>query len=139
MAMQWRSVFCRHPRVLAGLFAIYWLAMFLATHMEMPEVKSAPQHTDKAVHLVMYAGFAFLLSAWRSARKPETPKLALLVFAAAAIYAALDEILQIPIESRTADVWDFVTDLIGASLGLLLFWLVRKKLAWLWEPAEDMG
>jgi VanZ family protein len=137
MANSWRGMMSRHPRALGGLFAVYWLAMFLATHLEMPkEVELAPQNTDKAVHLVMYGGFAFLLASWRSAKAIWNSKLAWLIFAAAAIYAALDELLQIPIESRSADVWDFVMDLTGAALGLIVFGVFRRKFRTFWETDE---
>ncbi len=137
MTIRWRGVLSRHPRVLAGLFAAYWLTIFVLTHMPMPEVEGVPRNTDKFVHFVFYGGFVWFLSLWLSARKFWNGKLAILIFAAAAIYAALDEILQIPIESRTADVWDFVMDVVGASLALLLFSLVRVKLDWLWDGAEQ--
>jgi VanZ family protein len=138
MAIRWRGVMSRYPRVLAGLFAVYWLAMFLATHLEMPkQVELAPQNTDKLVHLVMYGGFTFLLASWRSARADWNLKLARLIFAVAAIYAAVDELLQIPIESRSADIWDFFMDLTGAILGLILFGVFRRKFRTFWETDEQ--
>ena len=133
MTIRWRGVLQRHPRVLAGLFAAYWLSIFVLTHIPMPEVEDVPQNTDKFVHFVFYGGFVWFLSLWLSAWKPWNGKLRVAHLSAAAVYAALDEIMQIPIESRTADVWDFVMDLVGASLGLLLFSLVRRKLPWLWD------
>jgi VanZ family protein len=133
---RFRGLFSRHPRALAGLFSAYWFAMFLATHIEMPHVESAPQNTDKLVHLVMYAGFAFLLSLWLSARKPVTGKTLLLVLGAAISYGVLDELLQIPTQTRSAEVWDFVMDLLGTLLGLLTFWLFHRRFAWFWTQPE---
>ena len=137
MTGRWRGWLSRHPRVLGGLFAAYWLAMFLATHLPMPEVESAPRFTDKIVHLVMYAGFTFLLALWITSKKPESPHLKWLVLGAAVIYGALDELLQAPLESRSADFWDFMMDAIGAAIGLLVFTAVRSKLAWLWAANDQ--
>jgi VanZ family protein len=139
MASRWQGWLSRHSRVLGGLFAAYWLLMFLATHLPMPHVESAPRFTDKVVHLVMYAGFTFLLSLWIMSKKPESPHLKWLVLGTAVVYAALDELLQVPLESRSADVWDFMMDVIGAALGLLLFAAVRSKLAWLWATNEEQA
>ncbi len=136
MTIQWRGILPRHPRVLAGLFAAYWIAIFTLTHIPMPEVEGVPQNTDKFVHFVFYGGFVWCLSLWLSAWNDWNAKLALLILAAAAVYAALDEVLQIPIESRTGDVWDFAMDVVGASLALMLFSLVRMKLGWLWDGPE---
>ncbi len=122
---------------LGVLFAAYWGAMFLATHIELPQVESAPNNTDKLVHLVMYAGFAFLLSLWLSTRGAFTRKTMLFVFVAAIVYAALDELLQRLTPARSAEVWDFVMDGLGALLGLLMFWAFRRKFPWLWRLEES--
>jgi VanZ family protein len=132
----WRGVFARHSRALGVLFVLCWCAMFAATHMPMPKVEAAPQNTDKVVHLVMYASFAFLLALWLSVRKPWTRKTLLMVFGTATLYAALDEILQIPLESRSADVWDFVMDLLGAAIGLAMMSAVHRRYPVLWETSS---
>lgn len=137
MKDRWRGVLTRHPRILAGVFALYWAAIFTVTHMEMPQVEAAPQNTDKLVHLVMYGGFAFLLAAWLTSRNVPRGKVLWITLGMAVVYGALDELLQIPIESRSADVWDFVMDLCGAVLGLLLFVAVRPKLEWLYRTDEQ--
>ena len=135
MTSRWRGAVSRHPRVLGFLCGAYWLAMFLATHIKLPEVESAPKNTDKVVHLVMYAGLTFLLSSWLSARRPGSGRLVLPVLAAAVIYAVLDELLQMLTETRTADFWDFVMDVLGAVLGLVLFGAFRAKFSSLWDAA----
>ena len=130
----WQGWVPRHPRALGGLFALYWLAMFLATHIPMPPVESVPNNTDKLVHLVMYAGFAFLFALWLSARQAHPTHLIWKVLGASILYGMLDELLQIPIESRSADIWDFVMDQIGAVIGWGCFRFSRLKANWLWEP-----
>jgi VanZ like family len=131
---RWRGWVSRHSRALGVLFGTYWLAMFLATHIELPRVESAPKNTDKAVHLVMYAGFAFLLCLWLSAKGLPSRKILVLVFLAAVLYAGLDEILQTLTATRTAELWDFVMDLFGSILGLSAYYIVRRSGSSLWEP-----
>lgn len=136
MRKGFRGVFARHSCALGVLFVLFWCAMFVATHIPMPQVEAAPQNTDKVVHLVMYAGFAFLLSLWLSVRKPWTRKTLVRVFVTAIVYAALDEILQMPLESRSADVWDFVMDLLGAAIGLAMMLAVHRRYPMLWETSS---
>lgn len=133
MRNRWQGVVSRHSRGLGVLFALYWCAMFAATHVEIPKVPSAPTNTDKLVHLIMYAGFAFLLSLWLSAKKIFTRRTMLFVASAAMSYGILDELLQMLTPSRTADVWDFWMDALGAIIGLLMFWLLHQKFPWLWR------
>lgn len=135
MTSRWRGGLSRHPRVLGFLLGVYWLAMFLATHIQLPEVESAPKNTDKVVHLAMYAGLTFLLSSWLSARRPGSGRLVVPVLAAAVVYAGLDESLQMLTETRTADFWDFVMDVLGAVLGVGLFGAFRAKFSPLWEAS----
>jgi len=133
---RWRGTILRSPRILGVLFAAYFLAMFLATHVELPQVETAPRNTDKLVHLVMYGGFAFLLALWRSSRNLEIRAIFWQVLTAAVLYAAADELLQIPIPSRSADFWDFVMDLIGAILGLVVFAFFRSRFQGLWAKED---
>lgn len=133
MRDRFRGALARHRRALGVLWVLYWCAMFVATHIELPQTDSAPQNTDKVVHLVMYLGFAFLLSIWLSTRRAFTRMTALFVVGLAVGYAVLDELLQTLTESRSAEAWDFVMDLLGAILGLGMFWLTHRKFPWLWE------
>jgi VanZ family protein len=118
------------------VLAAYGIAMFLATHVPLPKVKVGPHNTDKAVHLAMYLGFAFLFSLWLSVRKPWSRKSAILVLAVSIVYAAVDELLQMPMKSRSADVRDFVMDALGAMLGLLAFWVFHRKYPGPWATEE---
>jgi VanZ family protein len=133
MQNHWQGVLRRHRRALGVIFALYWCAMFVATHIPLPQVDAAPQNTDKLVHLVMYAGFAFLFSLWLSARTSWSRKIMLVVLCTSIGYAALDEILQMPLESRSAEVWDFVMDLLGAAMGLGMMSAVHRRYPQLWE------
>lgn len=43
------------------------------------------------------------------------------LFVVAACYGAVDELGQIPIPGRHADIWDWVADMLGAVAGLAAY------------------
>ena len=107
----------------------YWSALFISTHIPMPELGSLPQNSDKLMHFVAYAGLAFLLGARVSVSSPLTGKLAGKIFAITSVYAVIDELLQtIPFLHRTGDPFDALADCLGSVIGLLLLFLVRTWL-----------
>jgi VanZ family protein len=116
------SVRRRAPWLL-GILALYWLALFIATHL--PRVPSLRvQHSDKLVHFAVFAILGFLLTALfpRLHRRWEWNVVWATIFASA--YAAFDEYSQ-PAVGRTADVWDWVADSLGAVCGALVCLAVR--------------
>jgi len=78
---------------------------------------------DKFLHLIEYAIFGFLLARAVSFDAKPDRKIAfsiLIIFLAVA-WGALDEYHQSFVETRDANVWDFVFDCCGAGLGNFLF------------------
>jgi len=102
---------------LTGLI-VYWAALFVSTHIPLP--KSGSQVNDKTAHLVAYGLLAFLLAAVLS-RKFRPLPLAALAMGVAATYGAVDELLQLLVSSRTADVSDWLADVTGAAIGTAVF------------------
>jgi VanZ family protein len=83
---------------------------------------------DKALHATEYAGFALLLCRalrgeglrwWRSVA------LALLL---ASTYAATDEWHQLFVAGRTADVADWLADVVGAAAGSSIYRLIIERI-----------
>jgi VanZ family protein len=77
---------------------------------------------DKVEHVVAYASIAglFLLSLKRPAR----PALLLIGLGALAVIGALDETTQ-PLVNRTADLWDYASDLTGIAIAGVVFLIAR--------------
>jgi VanZ family protein len=112
---------------------IYWTILFTATTLP---VESVPTFaiSDKINHLVAY----FILSALLYLtliyqRKSKTlfthaPSAAILI---ASVYGALDEIHQIFIPGRFADILDWLADFVGSLLGVLLISYLIKKLKYI--------
>lgn len=112
---------------LAGLI-VYWGLCFIITHVPLSALggigHSDIPHRDKLAHLVLYSGLAWLLSwvftlvGWKLAVRTT-------VFLVVVGYGALDEWLQSFIPSRSMDFADWLADVAGACLGMILFelWL----------------
>ena len=125
----------RHHRVFGILLACYWGMLFLGTHIPLPRLGELPKHSDKGMHLIAYAGLSFLLLLWISTVRKLEFRHFVIVFAVTALYAAADELMQIPV-NRTCDIYDALADCLGSVIGLLLAVVVRKVLLRYWEPAE---
>jgi VanZ family protein len=97
--------------------AVYWVAMFAATHV--PRIPAALQMpgSDKWQHLAAYAGLSFLLSAWKSLDQPLSWGRALRILGIVAGYGAFDELSQIPV-GRDAELLDWFADVIGGAGGI---------------------
>jgi len=103
---------------------VYWVFLFIGTHLPADRIFIPLHLSDKVLHVIAFAGLSFLI-AW--AVPTNDAKLYRNTFVAALIavvYAALDELLQIPV-GRTADWLDFAADCVGVSIGLGSYTFVR--------------
>jgi VanZ family protein len=118
------------PAVLISLALAYWLLLFVLTHVPIrPSSEPGKGSLDKLWHVLAFAGLAFLLCLVGASRRWPRGGLSLAVLAAIGAYGLLDELTQSWIPQRSADVRDWVADLLGAGLGLSAYSLV----AVLWE------
>jgi len=82
----------------------------------------APEDTDKLVHLVAFAALVFPLA--------HTGRFGLLpVFVGASAFGGAIELIQ-PSFSRSADVSDWVADVVGVAMGIgcgLLYRRIRRR------------
>jgi VanZ family protein len=107
----------RARRAVCLILAAYWIALVYGTHRA--GLPSMPTNFDKVLHFSAYAGLAFLLSIsvfW--SRKVRWWHF-VTVFIAVAAFGATDELTQPPF-GRTADWYDWYSDLGGAFVGVLL-------------------
>ena len=109
-----------------NVLILYWLVMFLASHVKLRDTVEVFHVRDKVLHFVAYAGLAFLAAAYLRFRKGGIGWLDVVgVWTLAVSYGVLDEITQIPV-GRTADPLDWLADAAGAAAGLLTFFAVRR-------------
>jgi len=79
-----------------------------------------PKVNDKLLHLGAYAGLAFLLAAALTACRLKRGTL-LITLAVAAVYGCVDEVSQMLVKGRDADIADWAADVFGAGVGALAF------------------
>jgi VanZ family protein len=111
-------------RVSTLVLAVYWLAMFVATHMPGGTGPGVNHPYDKLGHAGLYGLLAFLLC-WTvvGVRHIRLGTFAVL-WGVAMAYGAMDEFSQQLVPDRDASLADWVADAIGSGLGLVGFFLL---------------
>jgi VanZ family protein len=112
------------------LLLYYWLPLiaYLAlivvqSHYPTPEAVPRLPYFDLLLHIGGYGLLGLLLCRAYRSRWPEASRrsLARSAVLTAALFGLSDEIHQSFIPLRTADAWDVVADVIGAALGVGLY------------------
>ena len=94
------------------------LTLTVAMLWPMKAPPQAPDGSDKLVHLIAFAALAFPLA--RTGRIGLVP-----VFVGASAFGALIEVIQ-PTFGRSADMQDWIADIAGVVLGIVLALLYRR-------------
>ena len=96
---------------------VYWATLCLGTHLPGGVIVTPPV-SDKVLHFAAYAGLGFLLAllAPRLGLRGWRVYAALLLIAVC--YGAIDELGQIPVPGRNADMADWAADMLGVAAGL---------------------
>jgi VanZ family protein len=106
---------------------VYVAAIFYLGLIPVPRVETGFVPADKVAHLVAFGGMQWLflraLSFFRARGRFQIA--ATVGFAAFA--GLLLELAQALVPHRSADVWDFVADSLGAVLGGGLSWLLLRR------------
>ena len=104
------------------LTIIVTLALTLAMLWPLEAPPPAPEGSDKLVHLLAFAALAFPLA--------RTGRIGLLpVFIGASAFGGIIELIQ-PSFNRSADINDWVADVVGVVLGIgcgLLYYRIRRR------------
>ena len=121
-----RRVFSKVARAATVVLALYWLLIFVGTHLPttaMPDISMS----DKLCHALAFCGLSFLL-AW--ALPSQGKRLTHVVWAGlvALAYGCADELTQYFIPGRMCDFWDLVADGAGIIIGLSCYVVLRELL-----------
>ena len=112
-------------RIAIVALLIYWVLLFIGTHIPPNSKLLAKVHeNDKAFHALAFAGLSFLMAWAIPTDRARLHKNTLLAAFVAVVYAAMDELLQIPV-GRSADWKDFAADCIGILTGLTVYTIAR--------------
>jgi VanZ family protein len=97
------------------------------THFPKLRLEGVPGD-DKTAHVLAYALLAFLIWQFRAARaRPIRAGFVLKAWGLVAAYATVDELTQ-PLVGRSADIYDWLADLAGATAALaILEWRRRAR------------
>lgn len=107
-------------------FAVYALALFVATHWPRLAIDSPVRGTDKIIHAAVFCIWTLLLAGATStpSRRASLGRLGLI----AALYACVDEGLQaIPALGRTCSWADLLANFGGVGIGLVILTVARRK------------
>ena len=112
----------RKPHTLLLLVATagYWLVIFSGTHVPGNQ-SSGGGHSDKVAHFSAFAGLAFLLCCTVACFRPMRPAYYGAILGLVACYGMFDELTQLLVRYRTADPLDWLADMCGAIMGMLIF------------------
>jgi VanZ family protein len=114
------------------VLAVYWVALFVGTHVPVPPDIVQLAGSDKTLHFLAYLGLSLLIAV--CVRPQAWSYLWLLL--GLSVYGALDELLQIPV-NRSAEAADWLADVAGAAAGLGAFALGRVVCAALRQRSRD--
>ena len=103
--------------------AVYWLGLFVATHLPPRHVPPIPVN-DKIEHVGGFTILAMLLSILIDRRS--ATRAFLIVVGICLIYGALDEWTQ-PFVGRSCDLRDWLADSCGAIVGSLFGLLITRR------------
>lgn len=126
----------RTARTATCLAIVAWCALFVVTHLPRTPQVTEFRGLDKAFHFAAFAGLAFLCCWAVSSRRRLTFAAYGWIVGVLAIYAAADELLQIPLPRRNADPLDWLADTAGAACGVAVFALFVRWTAGRRKPAD---
>ena len=114
--------FFRNPwmrRLALTVLVLYWLALCTGTHLPGNGMGPALIN-DKLLHFSGYLGLALLLCVAVATRRKLTWRVLLLIYLLIIGYGMMDELFQLPVPGRSADVRDWFADCAGAALGVAI-------------------
>ena len=121
-------------QILAVVLTVYWATLCLGTHVP-GRVIVTPPVSDKVLHFVAYAGLGFLLALLAFCLGLRGWRVYAALLLIAVCYGAIDELGQIPVPGRNADMADWGADMLGVVAGLTLHWLAARAAA-VWAMAR---
>lgn len=108
---------------------VYMAYIFYSSSQSNPLPDVTTRVSDKLLHALAYAGLAGLLCRALLGEGLRSFPAAVVAALFASAYGATDEYHQLFVPLREADVWDWIVDAIGASVGATSYvgWIDRLR------------
>ena len=98
----------------------YWLVIFGGTHAPGNPLPGGGNR-DKLAHFCAYVGLAFLLCGSGACFRRMGRASYAAILGLTACYGIVDELTQLLVKNRTADPLDWLADMSGTIVGMLIF------------------
>lgn len=112
----------RERKFFTAVLIFYWVGIFFATHIPIPEWTRKMGMSDKIMHFAAYLVLMLLL--WLSTsfeKKADWKKIRPWLFMGiVAVYAIFDELSQYFIGGRSTDLYDLLSNLFGAITAMVM-------------------
>lgn len=124
------NIILNSKKIAVIVFLIYFsLVLFLSLNtFESSTPKVELPHFDKFVHFCFYFGMSFLFFNTLRLSKLKNPKIITTITLLFVIFTGITIELIQPYFNRSADLYDFIANTIGAISGLLFYKFLIKKL-----------
>jgi len=117
----------------------YWLLLVVATHVPATMPFLPGRRVDKLYHAAAFALLAVLLAtAWTFTLGRVTGRVLGGIVFSLALYGVVDELTQ-PLFGRACSIYDWLADIAGAAVGVVLFVWLRGKFETRCRPETASG
>lgn len=106
-----------------AMLAVYWTALCVGTHLPGRFLTAPLNVSDKVLHFLAYTGLGILLAAFLPLLGARDWRVSWGALAIVLVYAALDELGQMLVPGRTAELADWLANAGGAVTGVSGFQL----------------
>lgn len=101
----------------------YAVMIFIVSSVPSLQLNTGFSYQDKLAHIIEYTVFGFLLQRAFHIDKGRNFRYFICALAIGSVFSVFDEIHQLWIPGREAEIGDFIADIIGVLLGQGLFFL----------------
>jgi VanZ family protein len=128
------------PRTLESLsslwtmgLVVYWSALVIGTHAPLTPSQPDVSHFDKLLHFSAYGVLAVLAFCCLRSHRLVARICVLGLAVCLPIAAAIDEVTQIAVPGRDANLYDWIADVLGIACGLTLYVILLSR----WRTATQ--
>ena len=110
-------------KILLVPLILYWLFIFIGTSLPSDNLSTILEIGDKLKHFIAYFILAILLGLnlhFQDKWKSISINYLIYTFIICTTYGVLDELHQMLVPNRSAEFYDWIADLLGSSIGVIL-------------------